>query len=422
MNDNNKNPYTQNYMLEYHSALKLISQHSILLKTETVPLEKSQGRILAEDVFSPETVPPFANTAMDGYAVNADELKDASKESPVRLKIIGLSAAGDPPATPQTSKNAAWKIMTGAAVPNGFDAIIPVENTSKVDNEVDCFISPITGAHIRCSGEDFTEGQLILAKNTQINANRIMALSSLGIAQPKVYKQPVIAVFSTGKELVDDPSQALQPGQIRNSNMPYILSYLENLPVRVVNAGTNFDEVDKYKAALQIELDKGADIIISTGAVSMGDFDFIPQTVLAMGGKIIFHKAKIKPGKPVLFARFTNGTYYFGLPGNPISATIGLRFFVTHLIRKMLDFPSEAPQKTILNNEFNKKPGFRFILKANSQIKDNAQQKATILEGQESFKIHPLIDANGWIVLDEKSNQLQTGSMVDFYPSLPPFY
>jgi molybdopterin molybdotransferase len=421
MNDNQQNPYTKNYMVDFCDAIDLINQHETTLQVESVTLEKSQGRILAEDIFSPETIPPFDNSAMDGYAVNASDLQNASEASPITLELIGLTAAGDPPASPQITKGSAWKIMTGAAVPNGYDSIIPVENTRLKENLVSCFSKPVCGAHIRSSGEDFIEGQKVLANNTLINPNRIMALSSLGIASPLVYKQPEIAVFSTGKELVDDPNQALKAGQIRNSNMPYILAYLKNLPVNAFNAGTNYDDVESYQTALQQELDKGTDIIISTGAVSMGDFDFIPQTIIKMGGEIIFHKAKIRPGKPILFARFPNGTFYFGLPGNPISATIGLRFFVTHLIRRMHRFETEKPQSVKLSNDVSKKKGFRSILKANKEVNQNAEQVAMVLKGQESFKIHPLLDANGWLVLDENVQTASQGSVVSFYPSLPEF-
>ncbi len=421
MNDNKENPYTKNYMVDFCEAIDFISQQEITLQEEPVKLEKSQGRILAEDIFSSETIPPFDNSAMDGYAVNEIDLQNASDESPITLELIGLTAAGDPPASPQATKDTAWKIMTGAAVPDGYNSVIPVENTCLKEYRVRCFSKPACGAHIRSSGEDFIKGQKILAKNTLINANRIMALSSLGIASPLVYKQPKIAVFSTGKELVDDPEQALKAGQIRNSNMPYILAYLNDLPVSAFNAGTNYDDVEGYQTALQQELDKGTDIIISTGAVSMGDFDFIPQTIIKMGGEIIFHKAKIRPGKPVLFARFSNGTFYFGLPGNPISATIGLRFFVTHLIRLMHSFETEQPQSVKLSNDVTKKKGFRSILKASKQVNKNAEQVATALKGQESFKIHPLLDANGWLVLDKNIQTASQGSVVSFYPSLPKF-
>jgi len=427
MNDNS-NSYTKNYMISFEEALKLISENASTLESETIPLSESKGRILSQDITSPISVPTFDNSAMDGYAVNAEDLTGASKESHVQLKLIGLTAAGDTISHTDNisqvkeTKMTAWKIMTGAPVPSGYDSIIPVENTELLDKDdnaqhVRCISSPVKGAHIRSSGEDFVKGDIVLAKNQSINANKIMALASLGLDKIDAIKKPNIAVFSTGKELIDNLSIELKPGQIYNSNMPYILEYLKDLPVDAYNAGTNYDEVELYQKALQKELDKNTQIIISTGAVSMGDFDFIPQTIIKMGGEIIFHKAKIRPGKPILFARFPNGTFYFGLPGNPISATIGLRFFVSHLIRLMIGLPAEKPIKVKLLNDKNKKKGFTAILKSHVKIDSDARLFAKILSGQESFKIHPLLDANGWTVLDKSREYVAQNTLVNFYPS-----
>ena len=415
MNDNKSN-YTDNYMIDFNHALELIANHSTLLGSEVVKLNQAKGRILSEQILSPVAIPPFNNSAMDGYAVNHQDLSDASSENPVELKLAGLTAAGDPPSSLDESKGTAWKIMTGAPVPNGYDSIIPVENTQLNDTIVSCFSQPNVSAHIRLRGEDFVEDQLVLKENLVINSNRIMALASLGIAQVKVRTKPKIAVFSTGKELIDDLNQPLESGQIYNSNMPYIVEFLNQLPVDVYNAGTNYDDVDAYQKALQIELDKGANIIISTGAVSMGDFDFIPQTIKKMGGEIIFHKSRIRPGKPILFARFANGCFYFGLPGNPISASIGLRFFVTRLLTSMLGVKAEEPTKGLLNATREKKKGFTNILKAHCKIIDSTL-KTRILAGQESFKIHPLIDANAWAVLPAEREIVNNDELVDLYPS-----
>ncbi|MBV1907808.1 MAG: molybdopterin molybdotransferase MoeA [Kangiellaceae bacterium] len=418
MNDNSQS-YTEHYMVSLEQAFSLIKENSQLLPTETVSLKYCHGRILAEDIYSPVSIPPFNNSAMDGYAICNFDVNSATTESPITLTLAGLTAAGDPKSNTSAITGTAWKIMTGAPVPSGYDTIVPVENTqfNQETNEVTFTASAKEGVHIRLSGEDFAKGNLVLRSQTLINPNRIMALASLGHADILVRTQPVIAVFSTGKELVDDPNQPLENGQIRNSNMPYILESLRELPVQAHNAGTNYDDVEQYQIALQKELDNGANIIISTGAVSMGDFDFIPQTIKKMGGTILFHKAKIKPGKPILFARFPNGTYYFGLPGNPISATIGLRFFVSHLINLMLGMKQETPIHARLNQGRNKKKGFTNILKANATINNNAVLTASILQGQESFKIHPMIDANGWAILEGDKESYADDSLIEFYPS-----
>ncbi len=416
MNDN-KTQYTLNYMVEFEKGIDLISEHSRLKQIQITTLEESVGLILADDIYAPESIPSFNNSAMDGYAVNSNDLKDASKDNPIELTVIGTTAAGDFPLEQKNTKGCAQKIMTGAAVPNSFDAIIPVENTQLINDKVQCFSSPKLGAHVRKIGEDFIKGEKIISSGHQLNANSIAALSALGVAKVKTYQSISFSLFSTGKELVDDIAQKLKPGQIRNSNKPYIIQWLKALPVEVNDLGTNFDLPEKFATDLQTQLDKNVDIVISSGAVSMGDFDFIPSTIKKLGGEIIFHKSKIKPGKPILFAKFPNGTFYFGLPGNPISAAIGLRFFVGHLIRKMYNKDNEQPITGISQNTMQKKVGFRTIWKAISQVNKSAKLQTQILDGQESFKIKPLINANGWAVLSEEKSQVKAGEKILFYPT-----
>lgn len=415
--NNNQTNYTQHYMIEFHQALSLISQNTLPLTASTIDVSHAKGRVLATNIVSPTSIPEFNNSAMDGYAVNAADLRNASSDHPVDLQMIGLTAAGDSHQVDSNTQGKAWKIMTGAPVPAGFDSIIPVENTKLEGIEVSCFSAPKKGAHIRCKGEDFKQGEDILRRGKIVNDNTLMALAALGIKEVSVYPEIKVALFSTGKELVDDAKVALKPGQIRNSNKPYIMEWLKALPVQTIDCGTNLDDAQKFTDDLKAQLNNNTQIIISSGAVSMGDFDFIPQTIKKLGGEILFHKSKIKPGKPILFARFDNGSYYFGLPGNPISANIGLRFFVSHLFRKLVGLESEKPLKAILKTDYNKKADFRLILKGNATINQQAQLTTEILDGQESFKIKPLLSANGWVILKENQSEFNKGELVDFYPS-----
>ena len=404
-------------MIPFQQARQFVVDNSDLMPTEKVDLASALNRVLASSIESPIAVPQFDNSAMDGYAVNSCDLSGANKDTPITLELIGLTAAGDGYESAKSSSGKAWKIMTGAPVPAGFDSIIPVENTQLDNNLVTCFSQPNNGAHIRRSGEDFCCGDKIASVGDIINANTIMALAALGIPQVECFKVVDIAVFSTGKELVDDPTQDLGPGQIRNSNKPYILDWFEGLPVNAYDAGTNYDDVKKFTADLKDELDKNTPIIISSGAVSMGDFDFIPQTIKELGGEIIFHKSKIRPGKPILFAKFPNGTCYFGLPGNPISAAIGLRFFVSTCLRKQLGLNFEKGVTVRALNGLVKKAGFRSILKASASVDSDATLVVKVLEGQESFKIQPLLKANGWALIDEQQSSFNKGDLVEFYPS-----
>jgi len=412
--------YTNHYMIDYDNAVELILASCRYAGDEQIETPNAAGRILAADILASEDVPPFANTAMDGYAVCASDLEGASADKPVSLQLAGLTAAGDVShTTHQTAEGTAWKIMTGAPVPAGYDAIIPVENTQLEGNRVYCFSEAKPGAHIRQAGEDFKKNQCYLEQGQYINPNRLMALATLGKAQVSVVKKPTVAVLATGKELVDDLTQPLAPGQIRNTNRPYMLNWLSQLPLKVIDGGTNHDDAEQFKHDLAALLDRDTDIILSSGAVSMGDFDFIPQTIKALGGEIIFHKSKIRPGKPILFARFANGSLYFGLPGNPISAAVGLRFFVTPAITKMLGLEKERPIKARLDNAFSKKLGLKMFAKGQLRLDVSGQCIASVLPGQESFKINPLIAANGWVALDANKAQFNADDSVNYYLSCP---
>ena len=205
MNDNQTNPYTKNYMISFDQAKQLVIDNCHSVNTEVVSLSNASGSVLSKSITSPTSVPSFDNSAMDGYAVNSKNLESASKETPVTLELAGLTAAGDTSSTVKESKGKAWKIMTGAPVPDGFDSIIPVENTALENNKVMCFSSPEQGAHVRLKGQDFQSGDAILEQGRIINSNSIMACAALGVNDIHVYQKVNIAIFSTGKELVDDP-------------------------------------------------------------------------------------------------------------------------------------------------------------------------------------------------------------------------
>jgi molybdopterin molybdotransferase len=415
-------PNKENYMVEFNHAIALILKNSQPLDSENIPIQQSLGRVLNSAIMSPAEIPPFNNSAMDGYAVNFDDIKVASKESPITLDLIGLTAAGDEPsyqpsARAEMTHGKAWKIMTGAQMPSGFDSVIPIENTTLLNNVVSCYNSLKRGSNVRKRGEDFTLGEAILSAGKVIDANTISACASLGLAELEVVKKINISFFATGKELIDDPTQPLMPGQIRASNKSFALNWLKKYPVNVLDRGTNPDDVKKFEYGIQNEINKNTHIIISSGAVSMGDFDFVPQTIIKLGGEIIFHKARIRPGKPILFAKFPNGSLYFGLPGNPISAIIGLRFFVLAAIFNLLGLKPEKPVKAIASHDFKKKLGFKAILKAQANVNSSAQFEANILSGQESFKIKPLLKANGWAVISEENDHFTKGDLIDFYPN-----
>ncbi len=398
-------------MISYDQAQNIIQQAGPL-ETVTLPAQEACGYVLAEQIASTVLVPPFANSAMDGFAVRAQDIADATKDSLITLPIVGSTVAGD---QPSSGTHGAWEIMTGAPVPSGYDAVVKIEDVVVEQNNVRFSASVETGNNIRKAGEDFIDGDEVAKSGTLLTPYHIMALATVGCKMASVYRKPNMTVFSTGKELVEDEDVPLQPGQIRNSNGPYLMSTLREMGLTPNYGGMIADEPKQFEIRLEAALPQ-ADIIISTGAVSAGKHDFIPDSLRKLGADILFHKVAIRPGKPILYARFPNGTHYFGLPGNPISAAVGLRFFVTPLLRQLQGLLPEIPVATNLLMPSPKKKGLRFFRKAHISIDTGGKLQLRILDGQESFKISPMLKANAWAVLTEDQDGVNVGEAVLVYP------
>lgn len=402
-------------MISYGEALKIILDNSASAIPESLPLLSALGRISSEDLFSNMQVPSFKNSAMDGFAVKCSDIKDASAEKPIQLKIISKIAAGDTGPTPNIA--GAVQIMTGAMVPDGFDAVIPVEEI-QINNDMVAFKRAAkNNENIRFPGEDVTVGQKILEKGKSISAEDVMLLSSLGISDVKVAKTPNIAVISTGKEITDNYNEPLPNGKIFNSNSPYLLCKSREAGFEAGYKGIIADDVKEFESV--ISNIKPGTVIITTGAVSKGEWDFIPDTLKKLGAKIHFHRVSIKPGKPVLFATLPNCNYYFGLPGNPISAAIGFRFFVLPLLRKLQGLGIEEPLIARLEASYTKKGNLKHFLKSELTIDDKGNFSVQICGGQESFKISPMTASNAWVVLDEDMQEIKSGNLVKVFPYQP---
>ncbi len=288
-----------------------------------------------------------------------------------------------------------------------------------VNDDVVTFCNPTElNNNIRFAGEDFVVGDEVVEEGAMITPMHVMALATVGQKMIAVMGKPKVTVLTTGKEVVDDVDAELLSGQIRNSNSPYLMSVLNDMGIEAQYGGIFHDEPDVFEEKVRGLVDEN-DIIISTGAVSAGKHDFIPDSLRKLGAEILFHKVAIRPGKPVLYARFPNGTHYFGLPGNPVSAAVGLRFFVTPLLWKMQGRKEEAALRVPLLLASPKKQGFRFYRKAHVGVTGRGELKLQILQGQESFKINPLLKANCWAVLSEEQKGDEIGEAVTIYPLIP---
>ena len=403
-------------MISYAAALQHILKACQPLPPEHVSLTQALGRVLAQDVQAGEDLPPFDNSAMDGFALASGGVVLAAGHE---FAVAGSHAAGDGLVA---YTREACEIMTGASLPEGLDSVVPVEQVSVLQHDeagrplqirLEAEVSP--GANVRRRGQDVCIGDQVAFAGTQLTPASHMLLAALGVATLAVHPRVPAALFPTGRELVDDPAQLLLPGQIRNSNGPYLADRLNEAGACVVHRETVGDDAAAFTAALERGLAAGAQVVLSTGAVSMGRHDFVPDALRALGATIVFHKVAIRPGKPLLFARLPDGQLYFGLPGNPVSSAVGMRFFVEPALRAMLGLPQEQPLLLPLVAEARKKPGLRYFMKARVALDDGARLNVEVMTGQESFRIKPLLAANGWAVLDAEADKLPAGTLVPVF-------
>jgi molybdopterin molybdotransferase len=309
-----------------------------------LPLDAALGAALAVDIVAGEAVPPFANTAMDGYAVRADDTCGASDANPVVLNVTGTLAAGMAPSRP-VGPGEAIRIMTGAPVPEGADAIVMVEVTETAGDQVRILAAASSGDHVRPAGEDLASGQAVFPRGTALEAGHLGVLASVGLSRAPVYRPAVVGVLSTGDELVDDGSP-LQPGQIRDSNRRTLLALARRAGCQVVDLGLARDTEEEITAALDAGL-SGCDAVLTSGGVSMGDFDYVKKVLDQLSdGAMRWMQVAIRPAKPLAFG-VVRGTPVFGLPGNPVSSMVSFELFARPGLRQMMGHPQLARPEVV---------------------------------------------------------------------------
>lgn len=403
-------------MIGYYQALAIVLAHSHRLPGVACPTAQALGRILASPVVSPVDLPPFDNSAMDGFALCAAGMPAAAAGT---YAVHGTQAAGDALAQ---AAGGAWEIMTGARLPAGLDSVAAVEQVEVVRRDAAgrplaiCLEAAVPcGQHVRRRGEDVARDALVMAAGDLVQAQHLAVLVALGVAEVAVVRRPRLAVICTGRELVDDPRQPLASGQIRNSNGPFLAARAALAGAEVVHRQTVDDAPAALEAALGQALQAGADIVLSSGAVSMGRHDFVPQTLRGLGASVHFHKVRMRPGKPLLFASLPGGALYFGLPGNPVASAVGMRFLVEPALRRQLGMALEQPLRLPLGLPFDKHVALRCFLKGRAALDRDGRLCAAVLPGQESFRLRPLLDANAWVVAAEDLEHGPAGSLVDVY-------
>jgi molybdopterin molybdotransferase len=394
-------------LLSADQALVIILSSVSPGEVEVAELREAHHRVLAREIVAAEDVPPFDNSAMDGYAVRA---KDVARV-PTKLRLVGEVRAGQV-AAGELGHGEAIRFMTGGTVPSGADAVVQVEWTESADGTgVRVLNSVSPGQNIRRAGEDIHRGEKVLGKGRELRAAELGVLASLGRKTVEVYRVPRVAVLATGNELVE-VDQPLTPGKIRNSNSYSLLGLLRETNVFPVDVGVAGDE----RADLRERILRGLefDALVTTGGASVGNYDFVQEVLREIGVEIKFWRVNIKPGMPLLFGLHM-GKPVFGLPGNPVSTFVTFVKFVRPALRKMMGVCS--PEKGVrlharLEHEIKKSDQKRHFIRA---ILDSDGRELTVRTtgSQTSNVLTSLVKANCLMIIPEQVEVLKKGDLVE---------
>ena len=406
-------------MINYKKAKKILLNSKIKIKNEIIVSSKALNRINASDIYSSVNYPAGTNAAFDGFAINSKETKNLNKKNSQNFKILKTIAAGDNPKLNKTKKFETVEVMTGAIIPKFFDTIIPIEKIIFSSNIKKKYIV-INGKikknqHIRHAGSDYKKKDLIIEKGSIIQPSHILAFKTLGIKKIKVKKKPNVLFFSTGNEISDN--KRITDWKVRNSNSHYIKSLSNNFLFNFLDGGILRDKDEKiFKIKIEKSLKSKIDIIITSGAVSAGKYDFVPSVVKGFNLSNFFKGVLIRPGKPILFAKIKKfEKVIFGLPGNPISSSACFRFFVYPYLLNILGVKNEKPFKAKLKNNFTKNKNLIRFLKARLTSTNNGKLEVQVLSGQESFRIKSFVESNVWGLFKDGKSKFTKGELIDCY-------
>jgi len=375
-------------------------------ETQLVPLRESLGRVLAQTIISPCNVPNHDNSAMDGYAFNADDLQTGE----TRLNIIGTAYAGKA-FEDSVSKGECVRIMTGAVIPAGADTVIMQEKVRVTDNHILFTEAPKRHMNKRCAGEDLKLGQEVLPASRLMRAADLGLIASLGIGEVEVYRKLRVAFFSTGDELTSI-GQPLAPGQVYDSNRYTLFGMLTRMDVDILDMGVVRDDPAVLEQTL-IEASTKADVIITSGGVSVGEADYMKQ-LLEKLGQVVFWKIAMKPGRPLAYGK-VGDAHYFGLPGNPVAVMVTFYQFVREAMLVLMGQPDPAPLPMfeVTTTEDIRKLRGRTEFQRGILFSDHdGKWKVRPTGNQGSGILRSMSEANCFIVLDEDVGDMPAGSAV----------
>jgi len=410
-------------MLSVEDARDRILQAFTPLESENCSLIDSLNRTLAEDLYSTISIPPFNNSAMDGYALKSKDIVGATPENPIYLKIIGTISAGTMPDF-SVMTGFCSRIMTGAPIPDGADTVIPFEETTEMENDqpiqdlsyIGIKTSADIGNYIRQSGKDVTSGDLILNKGSLIKPSSIGLISSIGKLSIKVHRRPQVAILSTGNELIE-PGQSLVLGKIFDSNTNALIASVIESGGIPKSLGIVRDDVDSLTRAINIA--KGSDLIITSAGVSKGDYDIV-KDVLSSQGKLDFWSVRMRPAKPLAFGLLDSNKNdskkipLIGLPGNPVSALVAFEQFCRPVIRKMLGrkYKPRPTVKAILQDSIENYDSRRVYARVKVWQENNVYLTKTS-GSQGSNILSSMAYANGLAICPENETSKNFGDIVD---------
>ncbi|MBI5566392.1 MAG: molybdopterin molybdotransferase MoeA [Chloroflexi bacterium] len=400
-------------MLSVAEAQRAILATIQPLETESVELLNALGRVLAADVRSDVDLPPFDNSSMDGYALQARDVIGATPDRSVRLPVVADIPAGHPSPIELTAGTAA-RITTGAVLPRGADAVVPVEDTDDdargahpLPDSIGVRRAVKSGDFVRYAGDDVRRGERVLAASTLIRPAEIALLAAVGQARVPVYRQPHVALLATGDELVE-PNQAPGPGQIRNVNAYATAALVAQYGGVPLPLGIAADRFDAVTAKLESAIEQGADLIVASAGVSVGAYDLVKDAVAAHGA-IDLWRVRMRPGKPLAFGNY-RGVPFFGLPGNPVSAMLTFEQFVRPVLRVMAGLAQwHKPTIEVIVQEAIDSDGRETYARAWVERVDGHWQ-ARLSGGQGSNMLSSLVRANALVIVPDGVRRLDAGS------------
>ena len=397
-------------VLSVEEALARILAAVRVLEPERVGLLEAAGRVLAEPVTADRDIPPLTNAAMDGYAVRGADVAHAAEGDPARLQVVGEVAAGH--VSPlRVEPGTAVRIMTGAPVPTGTDTVVRFEDTRSEDDWVEVLKAYSTGKNVRQAGEDVCAGQVVLEPGRVLRPQEIGMLAAVGCVEAMATRRPRVAILATGDEVVP-PDRTPGPGQIRDANSYTVAAQVQAFGGIPLLLGVARDREELVRRGMREALVQKADFIITSGGVSVGDFDLVKQ-VLAAEGEMHFWSLNMKPGRPLAFG-VVDGVPLLGLPGNPVAAAISTELFARPALLKMQGFTDWSRPVVVarLAQPIRRKDGRRHYLRVRLHETD-AGFEATLTGDQGSGILTSMVQADGLAVIPEQANHLPAGAEVE---------